>query len=211
MGFFGKLFGKKQTSGQTDGRSGSGGDGAGFVQKTVAEQEQRYQEIANGMKRSEPVTDAELIHYFAEYFAPNKEFYSSADSPKGKAYFNAINAAKAEMLKQPGLFVPATGRSPMDLLKSLAEPVPGITSMLICGMIFCMGKYAVIKDHLYCVDFAEQMPNCIALYLLLIAQKEPTNNRKQLIDKGAGVNPAALQAAIESLKVLDAAWQPMIF
>lgn len=83
--------------------------------------------------------------------------------------------------------------------------------MLICGQIYCMGKYAVIKDHLFCVDFVEQLPNCIALYLLLIAQKEPTEKRTQILDTGDEADSIQLKTVIESLKVLDPTWQPKIF
>lgn len=71
--------------------------------------------------------------------------------------------------------------------------------------------YAVIKDNLFCVDFLEQLPNCIALYLLLIAQKEPTDKRVQLLDTGDGVDPKPLKDVIESLQVLDPTWQPKMF
>ena len=181
------------------------------VQKILQEQKQKYQEAENEMIRKEPVSDQELMQYFAEYFAPNKEFYSSPGSPKFQAYFNAINKAKLEMLNSPSLYNEATGRRTEDLLNMINNPVTVVTNMLVCGLIYCMGKYAVIKRAVFCVDFLQQLPNCIALYLLLIAQKEPTDKRKQLLDTGDGVNPAPLKAVIDSLHILDPEWDPKIF
>ena len=78
--------------------------------------------------------------------------------------------------------------------------------MIICGMIFRMGEYAVIKDAVYCVDFCEKTPNCTALYLLLTAQKEPEDNRRQIIDAGDRSDKTAFIEAMNSLKVLDPHW-----
>ena len=87
----------------------------------------------------------------------------------------------------------------------------GLTNMMICGLIFKMGEYAVTKSALYCVDFAEMIPHCIALYILLIAQKQPSDQRKFLIDAGDGVNTAALSEAMDELKVCDPNWTFKIF
>lgn len=207
---FDKLF-KKTTKVQSEKNIKSAIDTENAARNIIEKQNQKYQDIANGMKRMKPVSDDELIKYFAEYFAPNKEFFSAPDSPKYQAYFNAVNAAKLEMLNQPVLYREATGRMADDLMSSVNNPTPGITNMLICGQIYCMGKYAVIKDHLFCVDFVEQLPNCIALYLLLIAQKEPTEKRTQILDTGDEADSIQLKTVIESLKVLDPTWQPKIF
>lgn len=51
----------------------------------------------------------------------------------------------------------------------------------------------------------------IALYLLLIAQKQPEGKRKQLLDAGDGCDKRALTAAMQSLKVCDPLWSFEIF
>ena len=213
MNIFSKLFGKNKVN-VTAAKEPSSEDprkAIADVSSILSEQKKRYDEIANGKKRMQPVPDGELMQYFAEYFAPNKEFFSSPGSQKYQAYFDAVNAARLEMLNQPTLYNEATGRTVQELSEMVNNPKPGITNMLVCGMIYCMGKYAVIKDFVYCVDFLPQLPNCIALYLLLIAQKSPSDQRKQILDTGDGVDPAPLKTVIESLKILDPSWDPIIF
>lgn len=211
MGIFNKLFSKKKENDTASVVTKNNDNNLEAVQKILQEQKQKYQEAENEMIRKEPVSDQELMQYFAEYFAPNKEFYSSPGSPKFQAYFNAINKAKLEMLNSPSLYNEATGRKLEDLLNMINNPVIAVTNMLVCGLIYCMGKYAVIKQAVFCVDFLQQLPNCIALYLLLIAQKEPTGKRTQILDTGDGVDPAPLKAAIDSLLILDPEWDPKIF
>ena len=211
MGIFNKLFSKKKENDTASVVTKNNDNNLEAVQKILQEQKQKYQEAENEMIRKEPVSDQELMQYFAEYFAPNKEFYSSPGSPKFQAYFNAINKAKLEMLNSPSLYNEATGRKLEDLLNMINNPVIAVTNMLVCGLIYCMGKYAVIKQAVFCVDFLQQLPNCIALYLLLIAQKEPTGKKTQILDTGDGVDPAPLKAAIDSLLILDPEWDPKIF
>ena len=211
MGILDKLFSKKKATDKVRVNTKNNDSNLEAVQKILQEQKQKYQEAANGMIRKEPVSDQELMQYFAEYFAPNIEFYSSPGSPKFQAYFNSINKAKLEMLNSPKLYNEATGRRTEDLLAMINNPDPVVTNMLVCGLIYCMGKYAVIKQAVFCVDFLQRLPNCIALYLLLIAQKEPAKNRTQLLDTGDGVDPEPLKAVIDSLHILDPAWDPKIF
>ena len=211
MGIFDKLFSKKKTTDKVGVDTNNSDSNSEAVLKILQEQKQKYQETANGMIRKEPVSDQELMKYFVEYFAPNKEFYSSPGSPKFQAYFNSINKAKLEMLNSPSLYNEATGRRTEDLLAMINNPDTAVTNIFVCGLIFCMGKYAVIKQAVFCVDFLQQLPNCIALYLLLIAQKEPAKNRTQLLDTGDGVDPEPLKAVIDSLHILDPAWDPKIF
>ena len=205
MGIFDKLFSKKKTTDKVGVDTNNSDSNSEAVLKILQEQKQKYQETANGMIRKEPVSDQELMKYFVEYFAPNKEFYSSPGSPKFQAYFNSINKAKLEMLHSPSLYNEATGRRTEDLLAMINNPDTAVTNIFVCGLIFCMGKYAVIKQAVFCVDFLQQLPNCIALYLLLIAQKEPAKNRTQLLDTGDGVDPEPLKAVIDSLHILDPA------
>ena len=110
------------------------------------------------------------------------------------------------MLKQPKLFTEATKWESSELENLINDPKPGITNMMVCGLIFCMGNYAVIKDALYCVDFSERIPNCVALYLLLIAQKQPKDQRMQLIDAGDRADKEPLRKAMAALKVCDPNW-----
>ena len=70
-----------------------------------------------------------------------------------------------------------------------------------------MGQYSVIKQFVYCVDFSEMIPNCVALYLLLIAQKQPKDKRIQMIDAGDGTNRKPLNDAMDALKVCDPDWK----
>ena len=209
MSIFDKLFSKKKTTDKVEEKTTNNNLEA--VQKILQKQKQNYQEAANGMIRKEPVSDQELMQYFAEYFAPNIEFYSLPGSPKYQAYFNAINKAKQEMLNAPSLYNEATGRQTEGLLDMINNPVPGVSNMYVCGLIYCMGKYSVIKQAIFCVDFLQQLPNCIALYLLLIAQKEPEEKRTQLLDTGDGVDPTPLKAVIGSLHILDPSWNPTFF
>ena len=153
----------------------------------------------------------ELLKIFVTNFAPNKEFYSAPGSPKFQAYFGAVNAAQLEMLNNPALFKAATGRSTEELLDMVNHPKPGITSMLICGMIWCVGDYAVIPDRVLCVDFCEKIPNCIALYLLLTAERQTEGSRKQILDAGDGTDRKPLQKALTALQVCDPGWEPKIF
>lgn len=156
------------------------------------------------------LTDEMALQLFLEYFAPNEDFFSSPGTAKYVAYFDAINTAKMELANNPKLFNMATKRDVEDLINHIIDPQPVISSMVVCGMIFRMRDYAVIRDRLYCVDFCNTVPYCIALYLLLIAQKEPENQRHQIIDAGDDSDTARLRSAMDSLKVLDPNWSFVI-
>ena len=115
------------------------------------------------------------------------------------------------MLRNPDLFKKATKWDITRLVNMLNNPQPGITNMMLCGLIFRMGDYGVIRSAMYCVDFCERIPNCIALYLLLTAHKLPADQRKQMIDAGDNTNKTAFKAAMLSLRVLDPDWSFTIF
>ena len=113
---------------------------------------------------------------------------------------------KLEMLQDAKLFNMATKREAAEAIEHINNPQPMISNMIICGMIFRMGEYAVIEDAVYCVDFCEKTPNCSALYLLLTAHKKPEGQRRQVIDAGDRSNKTAFIEAMNSLKVLDPNW-----
>lgn len=176
----------------------------------IAGAEAKYAEKAKE-KEMHSLQKDDLLKIFSEYFVPNKDFYSAPGSKKFEAYFNAVNSATAEIFKDTALLTAATGWKIDQLSEVLNEPNTSIKNMNICALIFLVGKYSVIKDAVYCVDFANRVPNCIALYLLLIAQKQPENKRKQLLDAGDGCDKRALIKAMQSLKVCDPSWSFEIF
>lgn len=161
-----------------------------------------------GVKR---LSDQELMAIFTEYFAPNVDFYSQPGSPKYLAYFGAVNSATQEMMNEPALFEEATKRKQDELLNMINNKVPGLTNSLICGLIFSVGDFCVIKSNLLCVDFSVRLPNCIALFLMLTAQKLPKEQRKQMISVGEGDNKQHLEKAMDSLRICDPDWKYSIF
>ena len=173
----------------------------------TASRKQHDSLIAEKESDANLLSDGELIAIFSEHFAPRTDFHGQMGSEKYKAYFGAINAAIPEMLNNPQLYYKATKRKQADLLAMCNNRITGITNSLLCGLIFSMGKYAVIQSSMICVDFAEAIPNCIAIYLLLTAQKLPPNNRKQVIDAGDGVNTQPLITAMDALSVCDPHWK----
>ena len=205
MGFFKKLFGNKEEKQPT------ANNAAAQAAAALAQQKQNYDALAAAKNPTAAVPEETLLKIFAEYFAPNKDFYSVPGSEKFKAYFGVVNAARDEMFAQQQLFTAATKWTAQQLVDMVNNPKPGITNMKICALIFLMGQFAVVKDAVYCVDFAGAIPNCIALYLLLVAQKQPADKRGQVLDTGEGENTQALSAAIDSLKILDPSWSPRIF
>lgn len=172
--------------------------------------DQRYSNIAESKELSEPISQQALLQYFATYFAPNFDFYSQPGSKKYQAYFGCINAARDEMIQSVDLFTKATRWSAKQLVDLINNPVPAITNSMICGLIFRMGEYAVIKDSLYCVDFSAHIPNCIALYLLLTAHREPADKRVQKLDVGDNADKTPLSTAITRLQILDPDWKCQI-
>ena len=114
------------------------------------------------------------------------------------------------MLKNPDIFKFATKWDISRLAEMLKNPKPAITTILVCGLIFRVGDYGVLKSVIYCVDFCEKIPNCISLYLLLSAQKLPEEKRSMTIDAGDGSDVTAFRAAMESLRVLDPKWKFVI-
>lgn len=169
-------------------------------------QQASFNALANEKNISYPISKQELINVFNTYFAPNKDFYTVPGSDNFNAYFGVVNAARDEMINNQQLFMQATKWSTQELAELLNSNIPGVTNMLVCGLIFKLGEFAVIKDAVYCVDFSEAIPNCVALYLLLIAQKLPSDKRTMVIDAGDGTNKAPLTNAINSLKILDNNW-----
>ena len=186
------------------------GDAAALALQMMTASKKSLNQLAAEKDARPAVTEAELMQYFAEYFAPNKDFYSVPGSEKFKAYFGAVNAARDEMLKNPDLFKLATKWDISKLKEMIENPKPAITNMLICGLIFRIGDYGVLRASLLCVDFCAKIPNCIALYLLLTSQKLPKDKRRLIIDAGDNADKTAFKAAMESLKVLDPSWSFMI-
>ena len=172
--------------------------------------DQRYQNLSEMKEISEPISQQELLKIFGAYFAPNFDFYAMPGSEKYKAYFACLNAAKEEMIKSKSLFTKATKWSTKQLVDLINNPIPGITNSMICGLIFRIGEYSVLKDSLYCVDFSEQVPNCIGMYLLLIAHREPPKNRTQKLDIGDNANKKPLSKVLNSLQILDPDWKCQI-
>ena len=157
------------------------------------------------------LSNEELIKIFIEYFSGNMEIFKEPGSPTWNAYFNAINTATVEMLNNPVLYNKATKREHNELVGMNNNRIPGFTNQLICGLIYSVGKYAVVPSNLLCADFADVIPNCIAVYLYLIAQKMPADNRIQAISVGDGVNKQPFVEAMESLRICDPNWQFNIF
>lgn len=203
MGLFDKLFKKKKPSISPE-------DAAKLLQLLQAQQA-AFQQGAQNKERNTPISQEELMQIFAAYFAPNTDFYAVPGSEKFTAYFQVVNAATEEMQRNLPIFKAATKWTPEQLADLLNNPKPGITSSLICGLLFAMGDYAVIYNTVYCVDFCERIPNCIALYLLLTAQKQLSDKRKMAIDAGDGSNSEALRRAMDTLSVCDPAWTYSIF
>ena len=179
--------------------------------EVLKKQEQSFSEKAAAKRPEGAVTDRELLQTFSTYFAPNKDFYSEPGSANFNAYFGVVNDARDEMIGSLKLFEQATRWRFNDLIDMLKNPEPGFTNMKVCGLIFKLGEFAVVKDAVWCVDFAQAIPNCIALYLLLTAHREPEDRRKQLIDAGEGTDTKALQKAVDALKILDPKWEPKIW
>ena len=213
MGIFSKLFRNKESDANKE-TMVKGQEKAIDVAATAAAiiqaSNKNLYDLAAEKDARSAATEKELFQYFAEYFAPNKDFYSTPGSEKYQSYFGAINAARDEMLKNPELFEMATKWDISQLVDMLNNPKPGITNMMVCGLIFRVGEYGVIKSAVYCVDFCNKIPNCIAVYLLLIAHKLPADKRRQIIDAGGNTDKTAFKAAMKSLQVLDPDWSFMI-
>ena len=211
MGFFSKLFGKKEnTPAPKQEVKAAGSTSVSAAAAAMAHPAKSLDELAAEKDARPAVTEAELMTYFADYFAPNKAFYSNPASDQSKIYFGAVNAAREEMLKNPDLFKMATKWDIAKLQEMLQNPKPAVTNMLVCGLIFRTGDYGVLRSSTYCVDFCEKIPHCIALYLLLNAEKLPEDKHRMIIDAGDRSDKTAFRAAMESLKVLDPNWSFII-
>ena len=182
---------------------------ASSAEAVLQNEAKRFDRLAAEKDRSRPVTNEELFKCFATHFAPNKTFYSSLNSPESNAYFTAIKMAMLEIFTNPELFYRATGRTKDELTKMIENKEPMI-NMYICGFIYYTGAYATIRDRVWCVDFSEKIPYCVALYLLLTAQHDPQNQRKQLVDAGDRTYKVPLRCAVSALKILDPAWECII-
>ena len=178
-----------------------------------AQKEQHDKKIADVENDAKLLSDTELLAIFTEYFdfGMKEGFLLQPGSPRYKAYFDVVNAATLEMLNNPQLYQKVTKREHSDLVAMYNNRIPGVTNSLLCGLIFCMGKYAVVPSATLCVDFAEAIPNCIAVYLLLTAQKLPFDSRKQVIDAGDRTNPQPLKAAMDKLSICAPIWEYHIF
>lgn len=212
MGLFDSLFRKKQQSEEKPQSEETPQPAAKADATNIADPARlSLEEKAAQKERSEPIPKEELLRTFATFFAPNTEFYSVPGSEKFQAYFQVVNDARDEMFAHPKLFYSATRWTPQMLAELVNNPKPGITNMMICGLIFSMGEYAVIPDRLVCVDFCETIPNCIALYLLLNMQKPSMKGKRMLLDVGDGADSSALVKAIETLKTCDPDWDCRIW
>lgn len=210
MAWFFDLFGKKRSDvRQTENNRHPSAASMDIpaMKGAVAEAKARYDKTVEEKDQGVRLkTDEELLKIFSVFFAPNTDFYSHIGSRKAEAYFGSIKAAISEMLAHAQLYRQATKREQSDLLEMVQKRIPGFTNSILCALIFCVGEYAVVKSELYCVDFADAAPNCIALYLLLTAQKLPKDKRRMLLDVGDGVDKQPLLKAIASLQVCDPHW-----
>ena len=196
---------KKAESGKTEATSAQAA-----ASEVLSQQQEHYDTLVKEKEPDGPISQGELIGIFSSYFAPNTAFYLPG-TPNAGAYFACVNAAKNELLQNSQLLSAATNWSAEQYRELVQNPPPGLGNMMICGLIFKMGEFAVVKDMVYCVDFAEAVPHCIALYLLLIAQKKPENQRTQILDAGTGTNRKPLTEAIDALRLLDSKWDPKIW
>lgn len=211
MGIFSKLLNKSEREKKTATLQDTNQPEIEIAKKILLQQKQSFDSLAAAKSPAEKVSEQTLLDIFSTYFAPNIDFYSVPGSDKFTAYFNAINTARDEMFQQQQLFHEATKWSTEELIDLVNNPKPSITNMMICSLIFLMGQYSVIKQAVYCVDFSERIPNCVALYLLLIAQKQPIDKRTQIIDAGDGVDTKPLNDAMDALKVCDPNWDYKIW
>lgn len=211
MGFLKGLFGGKNNKKSSEQVQSQKDVDHGKVMSILETSNKSLNELAAQKDARPAATEDELIGYFVEFFSPNEDFFSEVGSEKYNAYFNVLNAARDEMFEHPNLFRRATKWDISKLKKLYENPKPGITNMIVCGLIFRMGDYGVLKSWQLCVDFCESIPNCIAMYLLLTAQKLPEDQRKQFIDAGDGSDKTALENAMQSLKILDPKWEYKIY
>lgn len=210
MRIFNKLFGSSKSKAET----GTPGKSTGQTSKTIQKQQQRHESSAQSILPTEKIPEEELISIFATYFSPNTAFYSSPGSAQFTAYFNAINKARNELLENPEVLEKATKWTREMLVQMINNPIPGISNMVVCGLIFHVGAFAVNEDYELYYDFPDKdlpykIPYCIALYLLLTAQKIPADERLQMIMVRKGVNTLPLSRAMCSLQTCDHSWNFM--
>lgn len=153
-----------------------------------------------------PVTEAELLQYDAEYFAPVLSRIIEKGGAMHQAYSHAFALAKTELLRQPKLFALATKWESGRVRELLESPKSPDTDRLVRGLVFRVGDYCVLHSAMLCADACDLAPNCIALYLLLTAERLPEAERRQRIDAGDGTDKTAFTTAMESLRVIDQAW-----
>jgi len=70
--------------------------------------------------------------------------------------------------------------------------------------ILAVGAHGITPSMLLCIDFAELIPNCLALTLLYYAYTGEIEN--QLLDTGNGTDVRRFRAALESLKGCCPKW-----
>lgn len=74
--------------------------------------------------------------------------------------------------------------------------------------VLSLGLFGIVIDNCVCVDFSEDIPNCIAIGLLFLADSGKA--KKQLIDAGDGTDTQSLVNALTALHGCCSNWECII-
>lgn len=132
--------------------------------------------------------------------SPYAAFYLEMKSKP--PFLTAVGKANTELeriisQKLLGLKSPTGG----DLTLAKWKALPEAERM---QYILAVGAHGITPSALLCIDFAEVIPNCLALTLLYYAFTGAIEN--QLLDTGAGTDATSLKAVLESLKGCCPKW-----
>ena len=163
-----------------------------------------FDEDARRKDAAPPVSMAQLEEVFTRWIEPHLSFFPPLNQE------GILLDAAGELFEHIDLFTAAT-KWPEAVLDNVVdtssrEDFP----VRMSALCYLLGQYAVFRHDIWFVDFSEQIPNCIAMYLLFTAQSLPRSQRVQQIDIGVGTDPKPLQSVLDRMRFTDPLWDPII-
>lgn len=119
------------------------------------------------------------------------------------AYAALLEAATAEADANRAVTIPATECDNATLDRLAAKATPEDMAQQLAAA-FKTGEFGlIIEDNVYSVDFIDRVPHCVALAILLLAQKLPAGIRQLVIELEPGTPLGTFGDALNQIQLCD--------
>jgi len=148
-----------------------------------------------------PEAEALLKNVYNAYFTGLP--FTASGTPAGDAYVSLLQLAEAEFCTNRAIAAAALQCGDV-LLDRLQAKSTAQDAALLRACLFKTGEFGlIIEDNVYSVDFIDAVPYCVALAVLLTAQKLPAGSRQLVIELEQGTPLGRFGEALRLVGVCD--------